>query len=143
MNAKLSMVTLGVDDLSEATKFYESIGFERSQTQSNDNVTFFHSGGVILGLFGRAALAEDAATDIGVAGKGAVALAQNLPSERAVDDYMQSVGRAGAKILKAPQKVFWGGYSGYFSDPEGHVWEVAYNPFWSFADNGTIIFPDE
>lgn len=143
MSAQISLVTLGVDDLAAATAFYEAIGFKKSQSQTTPTVTFFKAGGVIFGLYGREALSEDANASMGTQGKGAVAFAQNMQTEQQVDDYLKKAEQAGATIIKPAQKVFWGGYSGYFADPEGHIWEVAYNPFWSFDENGRVQFPDD
>lgn len=142
MSARISLITLGVDDLPAATAFYEKIGFRNYEKHSQESVTFLDAGGLILGLFGREALAEDANSDIGVQGRGAVALAQNLESEQAVDAYLELVKTAGATILKPAQKVFWGGYSGYFADPEGHIWEVAFNPFWKLDENGGVVLDE-
>ena len=128
MTANISIVTLGVEDLAASTAFYESIGW-RNTTASQDSVTFLQGHSVVLGLYGRAALAEDAEVDPAGSGFRGVSLAINLESEAAVDAFFDKAVSCGAAATKKPQKVFWGGYSGYFSDPDGHLWEVAFNPF--------------
>ena len=128
MTANISIVTLGVEDLAASTAFYESIGW-RNTTASQDSVTFLQGHSVVLGLYGRSALAEDAEVDPAGSGFRGVSLAINLESEAAVDAFFDKAVSCGAAATKKPQKVFWGGYSGYFSDPDGHLWEVAFNPF--------------
>ena len=128
MTANISIVTLGVEDLAASTAFYESIGWSNT-TASQDSVTFLQGHSVVLGLYGRAALAEDAEVDPAGSGFRGVSLAINLESEAAVDAFFDKAVSCGAAATKKPQKVFWGGYSGYFSDPDGHLWEVAFNPF--------------
>lgn len=139
MSAHISMVTLGVDDLSSMTRFYAALGYKKSEKNSNDNVSFFDAGGTVLGLYGREALSEDVTADVGRQGNGAVTIAQNFPNEEAVDAFLDLAEKNGARIVKPAQKVFWGGYSGYFADPEGHIWEVAHNPFWELSENGTVL----
>lgn len=124
----MSMITLGVDDLPAAIKFYEEgLGFPRME--SPPTVAFFTLGGAWLGLFGREELAEDAAVPFEPAGFNSVSIAHNVGSPERVDEVLALAVEAGATLTKAGQKVFWGGYSGYFRDPEGHLWEVAHNPF--------------
>lgn len=124
------MITLGVRDLDAAVKFYEEgLGFPRME--SPPEVAFFTLNGSWLGLYGREALAEDAEVDSEGGGFEAFTLAHNVHSEKEVDEVIDQAITAGATLAKTPQKVFWGGYSGYFRDPDGHLWEVAYNPhFW-------------
>ena len=130
MKPRISMITLAVRDLAASVRFYESgLGFPRKA--SPPTVAFFTLNGSWLGLYGRDALAEDATVSPDGAGFEGFALAHNVGSEAEVDAVMGQALAAGAVIVKAPQKVFWGGYSGYFKDPDGHLWEVAYNPhFW-------------
>ena len=104
-------------------------------------MTFFEAGGVVLGLFGRAALAEDAHVENAAPAFSGVALAHNVANEADVDEVLKQAEAAGARILKPGQKVFWGGYSGYFADPDGHLWEVAFNPYWPLDADGRIILP--
>lgn len=130
MKPRISMITLGVRDLAAAVTFYEEgLGFPR--LESPPEVAFFTLNGTWLGLYGRAALAADAGVPPEGGGFEAFALAHNVQSEAEVDAVMEQALAAGAVLVKAPQKVFWGGYSGYFRDPDDHLWEVAYNPhFW-------------
>lgn len=130
MKPRISMITLGVRDLEKSIQFYEK-GLGLPRMDSPPEVAFFTLNGSWLGLYGRDSLAED----VGVASEGsgfsAVTIAHNVESEADVDDVMNQAVSTGAKVVKPAQKVFWGGYSGYFSDPDGHLWEVAYNPlFW-------------
>ncbi|WP_111497614.1 MULTISPECIES: VOC family protein [Marinobacter] len=129
MNPRMSMVTLGVADLKRSIAFYrDGLGFP--QLESPPEVAFFTLNGTWLGLYGREALADD----VGIpnsppAGFPGFTIAHNLASEAEVDRVMAEAVAAGATRIKSPQKVFWGGYSGYFSDPDGYLWELAYNPF--------------
>lgn len=141
MPPHISMVTLGVADIAEATGFYERLGFKKSSA-SQETVTFMQAGCVVLGLFSRDALQEDAkAYDIWT-GNGGTALAMNYASEAEVDAMMAAAEAAGARILKPAEKTFWGGYGGYFADPDDHAWEVAHNPYWPMQDNGRIDLPE-
>lgn len=127
MKPRISMITLGVCDLAASVRFYEEgLGFPRMA--SPPEVAFFTLQGTWLGLYGREALAEDAQVSAEGHGFASFALAHNVPSEAEVDAVMTQALAAGATLVKKPQKVFWGGYSGYFKDPDGHLWEVAYNP---------------
>ncbi len=131
MKPKISLITLGVDDLERATRFYEEgLGLPRHNFDS-DGVAFFELEGTWLSLFPRSSLAEDIGlpADTPSQGFSGVTLAHNVASEQEVDAVLQQAVAAGATLVKPGQKVFWGGYSGYFQDPEGHYWEVAYNPF--------------
>ena len=130
MKPRISMITLGVRDLARSVKFYEEgLGFPRRD--SPPEVAFFTLDGTWLGLYGRDALAEDATVSAAGEGFAGVALAHNVMSPEQVDAVIQQAAAAGATIVKVPQKVFWGGYSGYFADLDGHLWEVAHNPhFW-------------
>ncbi len=130
MQPRISMITLGVRDLAASVKFYEDgLGFPRME--SPPEVAFFTLNGTWLGLYGRDALAEDATVPSDGHGFESFALAHNVGSEARVDAVMKQAIDAGATLVKEPQKVVWGGYSGYFADPDGHLWEVAHNPhFW-------------
>jgi catechol 2,3-dioxygenase-like lactoylglutathione lyase family enzyme len=140
MEQRLSLVTLGVDDLDRARRFYEDgLGWRRGNDDAG--VAFYQLPGMVLALWSRQALAEDAglSADVGRGdGFGGVALAFNAREADEVDRVIGEAERAGAKILKRPAKTFWGGYSGYFSDPDGHVWEVAHNPFWRIDAEGKV-----
>ncbi len=140
MPPHISMGTLGVADIGEATGFYERLGFKKSSA-SQDAVTFMQAGGVVLGLFGRDALEEDAKAGGLWTGNGGITIAMNCASEAEVDAMMASAEAAGASILKPAEKTFWGGYGGYFADPDGHAWEVAHNPFWSLEKDGRVKLP--
>lgn len=122
------MITLGVDDLERAARFYrEGLGFP--QMESPPTVAFFTLNGSWLGLYGREALAEDATVSTEGSGFNSFALAHNVDSEAEVDRLMEQAVAAGATLAKPAGKTSWGGYSGYFKDPDGHLWEVAHNPF--------------
>jgi len=141
MSPHISMITLGVPDVAKATAFYERLGFAKSSA-SQEAVTFFKAGSVVLGLFGRDPLQEDAAAGNLWTGNGGIAVAMNYASEAEVDAMMAKAEAEGARILKPAQKVFWGGYSGYFADPDCHAWEVAFNPFWSVDEQGHVDLPE-
>ena len=128
MKPRMSMITLGVEDLARSIEFYgRGLGFPRHG--ENEDVAFFALNGTWLGLYGKAALAEDAGVSAAGSGFKAFAIAHNVASAEEVDLVMRQALSAGAKLVKQPQKVFWGGYSGYFADPDGHLWEIAHNPF--------------
>ncbi len=128
MQPRISMITLGVSNLDASIKFYETgLGFPRIKSEAT--VAFFSLNGSWLGLYGRDALAEDAGVPKEGHGFGGFALAHNVHSEPEVEAAFQQAIAAGATPVKQPQKVFWGGYSGYFADPDGHLWEVAHNPY--------------
>lgn len=130
MKPRISMITLGVRDLVAAINFYEQgLGFPRME--SPPEVAFFTLNGTWLGLYGRDALAEDAKVDSEGCGFEGFSLAHNVACEKEVDEVIAQAVAAGATLVKKPEKVFWGGYSGYFKDLDGHLWEVAHNPlFW-------------
>jgi len=128
MKPRVSMITLGVRDLAVSIRFYEQgLGFPRME--SAPEVAFFTLDGSWLALYGREALAEDASVSMEGGGFEGFTLAHNVHSEAEVDEVVDQAIAAGATLVKKPQKVFWGGYSGYFADPDGHLWEIAHNPF--------------
>ncbi len=134
LNPRLNIVTLGVVDHVKMRAFYSAIGFELSSS-SNDSISFFKTGGVVLALFGKDHLAKDAALLDGTqSGFKGFTLAWNMESEEQVNAALDHAQACGATLLKPAQKVFWGGYSGYFADPEGNAWEIAHNPFVAFDD---------
>lgn len=137
---RVNLITLGVDDLSRARAFYEKLGWEAAD--ETPGVVFFRMHGMALGLFGRADLAKDQGREGARLETGAITLAQNFQDRAGVDAAFQAALDAGATALKQPQEVFWGGYSGYYADPDGHVWELAHNPFWTVNDDGTLTIPD-
>ncbi len=140
LEPRISIVTLGVDDMQRARAFYERLGWAAA-TSSNDDVTFFNMGGVVLGLYGRKALADDAQVAFSPGAFTTMSLAHNCQSEDRVDAVMAFAEAAGAKIVKPAEKAFWGGYSGYFSDPDGHLWEIAFNPVFPLDKDGRITAP--
>ncbi len=139
--SRINLVTLGVADVKKSTEFYERLGWVRSSA-SNEQVTFFQSNGTVLGLFGRAALADDANVEETAAGFDGIALSQTYESEAVVDAVLEAAIACGGKLVKKPQKVFWGGYSGYYADLDGHLWEIAHNPFMQLSENGHMQLPE-
>ncbi len=135
----MSVITLGVSDLSLARRFYTALGWAPGSSPADD-VVFFQAGGMVLGLWDRAMLAHDSAvTDSG--GWGGVTLAYNVTSPAAVDAVIEEARAAGARIGREPEETFWGGYSGVFVDPDGHPWEVAHNPGWTLLADGSVRLP--
>jgi catechol 2,3-dioxygenase-like lactoylglutathione lyase family enzyme len=142
MQPRLTVVTLGVSDLARARRFYaEGLGFRESKS-SDENIVFLLAGAVILGLYPRGLLAEDAHLEPTGAGFGGITLARNVATKQDVDAAIEQAKRAGGRVLKSPREVFWGGYSGYFADLDGHPWEVAYNPHWQLDEQGQVRLPD-
>jgi catechol 2,3-dioxygenase-like lactoylglutathione lyase family enzyme len=133
---RLSLVTLGVADVARARAFYEALGWTPS-AGAGDEVTFFQAGGMVLGLWSRASLAEDSGAEDG-GGWGGITLAHNVRSPAEVDAVLAEAETAGGTIVRPGAETFWGGYSGLFADPDGHRWEVAHNPGWQLADDGSI-----
>ncbi len=141
MDQRLSVVTLGVANLKRARRFYEKgLGWETASAKDADAV-FFQIGGSVLGLYPRGALAEDASITKEGSGFGGITLAYNARNRQEVDGVLAEAAKAGATILKPAGKVFWGGYSGYFTDPDGHPWEVAWNPHWTLGEDGSVTLP--
>lgn len=137
---RVTLVTLGVADLAAARAFYGRLGWVEHPT-SQPGIAFYQMNGAVLGIFGRDDLAADQGRPGAKLGIGAVTLAQNFATEAGVDAAFAVALAAGGTALKAPERVFWGGYSGYWADPEGHVWEVAMNPFWPLAEDGSLTLP--
>jgi hypothetical protein len=133
----VSIITLGVRDLKRSAAFYEGLGFAMS-AKSDDDIVWFNTGGTVLGLYPWDAMAEDAGVSPEGSGFRGVTLAINLRSEKDVDEYVAKAIQLGAKMIKPPQKVFWGGYSSKFQDFDGHLWEVAYNPFTLVDEKGKM-----
>ena len=134
---RVTLITLGVADLAASRAFYGRLGWQE-HGDSQPGVAFYQMNGLALALFGRAALAADQGRPGAALGTGAVTLAQNFPDREAVDAAFDRALAAGADPLKRPEPVFWGGYSGYYADPDGHVWEVAHNPFWPLDAEGWL-----
>jgi len=138
----VSMVTLGVDDLARSRAFYEALGWVVAP-QSQESVIFLQGRNIILGLYGRGALAADAGLENTPPGFSGFALAINVSSQTEADRIFAVAVRSGASALKPPEKAFWGGYSGYFTDPDGHLWEVAHNPFFPMDGDGNLKLVDD
>ena len=141
MEQRISIVTLGVADLDRSREFYERMGWKRA-TVLAEGIVFFQAGGMALALYPRKQLAEDAQLSPDGTGFCGIALAYNARTREEVDLIMAEAQAAGAKLLKPAQQAFWGGYSGYFSDPDGFPWEVAWNPGFPIAADGSILLPD-
>lgn len=125
----MSVVYLGVKDVKTSVAFYEKLGLEPREYSEGDDHVFFPMEGTWLGLYPKDKLAEDVGIDAAGSGFSGVTIAHNEPSEADVDRIIEEARAAGAEIVKEPQKVEWGGYSSYFRDPDGYLWEIAYNPF--------------
>jgi catechol 2,3-dioxygenase-like lactoylglutathione lyase family enzyme len=140
--ACLSLVTLGVSDLAKSTAFYEALGFRR-KSRGADGVAFFEAGGGILSLWPTAELAKDAEIESANSGgfRG-MSLASNCTSASEVDRALARAIGAGATLIRSARNVFWGGYTAYFADPDGHLWEVAHNPQFPFSAAGRLLLPD-
>lgn len=140
--ARISLITLGVRDLERATAFYRQLGW-RLSSASSDGVSFFHTAGSALGLYSLESLADDAALPLEpIPAFRGITLAINMESESEVDRVLTEAEQAGGSILKPAQRVFWGGYSGYFADLDGYAWEVAHNPGFTIRPDGSIALPD-
>jgi catechol 2,3-dioxygenase-like lactoylglutathione lyase family enzyme len=136
---RVSLITLGVSDLARARAFYEALGWTTGAAPEDD-VVFFQADGSIVALWDRAQLAEDSGVEDG-GGWGGITLAHNVRSPAAVDAVLEQARAAGAEIPRAGAETFWGGYSGVFVDPDGHPWEVAHNPHWTLAEDGSVTLP--
>jgi uncharacterized protein len=134
MEQRISLITLGVADLERAYGFYRDLGW---QAEWNADIVFFQAGGLIVSLWSREQLAEDSGVE-DRGGWGGITLAHNVRSPAEVDAVIDEARAAGAQIVREPAETFWGGYSGAFADPDGHAWEVAHNPYWTIADDGSV-----
>jgi uncharacterized protein len=141
MEQRVSIVTLGVTDLTRSREFYERLGWKKSGA-SSEGIVFFQAGGTVLALYPRDELAKDAKVSADGQGFGGVTLAYNTRTREEVDAALAEAQRAGATLRKPAEEAFWGGYSGYFADPDGFLWEVAWNPFFAIAEDGAIRIPD-
>ena len=139
MDARISLVTLGVADVERSRAFYEALGWRGQTVQQT---VFFQAGGLAVVLWGRALLAEDAGVNDDGARFAGVALAQNVRSRAEVDAVLASAVAAGGAITRAAAETFYGGYAGYFTDPDGHPWEIAHNPGFTLTDDGSLVLPD-
>ena len=130
MEQHINYITLGVADLAESRRFYREVFGWQETADSNENIAFFQAGNaLLLALFGKAALSHDAQIPEQSSGFPRFTLAHNVGSEAEVDALFAGFAAKNTNIIKAPQKVFWGGYSGYLADPDGFLWEIAFNPF--------------
>lgn len=136
---RVTLITLGVADLDRSRAFYAALGW--TPTADEGEVVFYQINGLVLGLFGLGPLAKDQGRPDVSLGTGAMTLAQNFETEAEVDAAYAAAIAVGATALKAPEQVFWGGYSGYYADPDGHVWELAQNPFWPLNADGSLTLP--
>lgn len=136
---RVTLITLGVTDLERSKAFYGAMGWVPQSDEGE--VVFYQINGMVLGFFGLGPLAKDQGRPDAKLGTGAITLAQNFTTDAEVDAAYALALKAGAIPLKAPEKVFWGGYSGYYADPDGHVWEVAQNPYWDLNDDGSLTLP--
>ena len=134
--AHVTIITLGVRDVAASTAFYEPLGFQKS-SGSQESITFLYAGALVLALFGREALAEDAGVPAEGSGFRGVTLAMNLGSPAEVDEAFARWVAGGAVAVKAPQAAEWGGYSSYVADPDGHLWEIAHNPYMTLRADGS------
>lgn len=138
MRQKLNLITLGVNDLQKSLSFYEKgLGWRRSE-KSMDELALFPLGGITLALYPRRELADDATLEYQPSEFYGLTLSYNAKSEKEVDEVLEKVAKLDATIIKRAQKVFWGGYSGYFKDPDGYLFEVAFNPFWELDENDNL-----
>ena len=141
MEQRMSLITLGVVDLARSRHFYEhGLGWNPSSA-SNEQVTFFQTGSMVLGLYSRDALAQDAHLANDGTGFGGITLAHNVRQRDEVEAVLAEAQRAGASLLKPAEETDWGGYSGYFADPDGYPWEVAWNPHFLLRDDGSVALP--
>jgi catechol 2,3-dioxygenase-like lactoylglutathione lyase family enzyme len=136
MEQRLSMVTLGVADLDRSLRFYQALGWQRGNKEAE--VVFFQAGGTVVGLWSRASLAEDAHVPPEGSGFAGITIAYNTRTHEEVDAVLAQAQAAGGTITKPAEEAFWGGYAGYFADPDGHLWEVAWTPHWTITADGSV-----
>ena len=139
MQQRLTIIGLGVNDLAVSTEFYEKqLGWTKAKS-STDTITFFQLNGILLSLYPKDKLAEDATVDPAGSGFKGFSLAFNTRSKEEVDELIADFEQKGVTIIKRPEEVFWGGYSGYIADPDGHLWELAFNPFLTLDEAGNAV----
>ena len=136
MDQRISVITLGVDDLERARSFYESLGWH-SRCPAGSDVVFFQAGPMVFALWGRVSNAKDSGVELGN-GYGGVTLAYNVSAPSQVDELIEQAREGGAAITREPGETFWGGYSGVFLDPDGYPWEIAHNPGWELGPDGAV-----
>lgn len=137
MDPRINIITLGVQEIARSRKFYEAIGFKAAPV-SNDHITLFQLQGIVLCLYPEPLLAEDALQGQVKKGFRGITFAYSVANKSEVAEVLEEVKRAGATVVKPAQDVFWGGHSGYFADPDGHLWEVAWNPHWPLKPDGSL-----
>jgi catechol 2,3-dioxygenase-like lactoylglutathione lyase family enzyme len=140
MEQRVSLITLGVADLERSREFYERLGWRRSMANT-EGIAFFQTGGMALGLYPRQELAKDANVSAHGEGFSGIALAYNARTRAEVDAVLNQAIAGGAKLVRPAHEAFWGGYSGYFADPDGYAWEVAHNPHWKLDATGRVRLP--
>ncbi len=140
MRARISVITLGVADVPRARAFYRALGWPLSG-EPEDQVAFFRTAGSRLALDALEGLADEAGQPAAAPGSIRATLAMNVESRELVDECLDEAARAGETLLRPARDRFWGGYSGYFADPDGHAWEVAFNPFWTIGEDGLPELP--
>lgn len=141
MDTRITAITLGVKNIKKSREFYESLGFHAS-SMSNDHFVAFSTSGIVFCLYPTELLAEDAMTEPGFSGFRGITLAHNVATKNEVQHILEEAVNAGAKLIKPAQDVFWGGHSGYFADPDGYLWEIAWNPHWPLSKDGLIQLPE-
>jgi uncharacterized protein len=141
MEPRISLITLGVRSVRRSARFYRDVLGWRTEYADGDPIAFYQLKGFVLGLYGHRALAKDARVSPRRRGFRGITLAHNVRSRREVDEIFTRLRRRGGTIVKPPEVAAWGGYSGYFADPDGHLWEVAYNPGWKLDQNGAVRLP--
>jgi predicted lactoylglutathione lyase len=142
MEQRLSFVTLGVADVAHSRAFYERLGWKASSASVAGEVAFFQAGALVFALFDRAAMAKDSQLPPERVASGGVSLAYNVRGKEEVDAVLAEAVAAGARLLKPAQPASWGGYTGHFADPDGHPWEVAWNPYFPMDASGNVRVPD-
>lgn len=141
MEQRISVVTLGVSDLARARRFYEEgLGWQTANP-GHETIAFYQAGPLVFALFPRSELAQDANFPDAGTGFGGITLAHNVATREEVNDLLAEAEAAGGKVLKPAEDAVWGGYSGYFADPDGHPWEVAVNPHWTLTEDGGVLLP--
>jgi hypothetical protein len=139
MKPRLNVVTIGVNDLKVSREFYRSALGWKPANGSDESIVFYAHGGIVFGLYPLDKLAEDAMVPFEMPGFSGITLAINQESKADVDELYERIIKNGGKSLVAPRDTFWGGYDCYFSDPDGHVWEIAWAPFWKFDGQGSLV----
>lgn len=138
MEQRLTLITLGVRNLQRSRDFYQNIFGWQPMESSNESIVFYQLNGIQLALFPQESLADDAGVEADGKGFRGFSLAYNVRSEKEVDKLVASLEAKGVTVLKQPQKVFWGGYSSYITDPDNNLWEIAYNPFLPVDEKGNV-----